>query len=66
MTKEEILEIEGFWTAEDIAEIKSWITEEGEQKIKDQQALAEKQSRKIQEIAFVDLNELKVPFTFNL
>ncbi|WP_053978170.1 hypothetical protein [Mangrovimonas xylaniphaga] len=66
MTKEEILEIEGVWTAEEVAGIKSWIKEEGEDDIHEQHALAEKQAKTILEIAHVDLNELKVPFTFNL
>jgi len=67
MAKQKILEIEGVWTAETIEEIKSWIVgDQREQEIKELQLLAGEQAKQIHEIAHVDLNELKVPFTFNM
>lgn len=65
--EQDILEIQGVWTLEEVKSIKEWIQgAEGTKELEDQKALSKEQSKKILEIAHVDLEKLKTPFTFNL
>jgi len=60
----QIDEITGVWTSEEVKNIKDWIIGEGLEELQKSQELAKEQSKKIQEIAHVDMDKLKVPFTF--
>ena len=60
-----ILEIEGVWSAQEIQELKNWISgHAGSNKLQESHDLAIEQSKEIQEIAYVEMERLKVPFTF--
>lgn len=65
--KEDILEIEGVWTAEEVKNIKNWIQgEEGVRLMGDQTETAIEESKAIHAIAHVDVDKLKTPFTYTL
>lgn len=60
-----VLEIKGVWSAQEIQNLKDWINgKAGSDKLQESHDLAIKQSKKIQEIAHVEMERLKVPFTF--
>lgn len=65
--KNDILEIEGVWTAEEVQSIKEWLQgDEGIRLMEDQTETAREESKTILAIAHVDVNKLKTPFTYNL
>lgn len=67
MAAQEILEIKGVWTSEEVRKIKAWVSgSEAKVKFSESNIKAEEQSQKIQQIAHVDMDKLKIPFTFSL
>lgn len=59
------IEIKGVWTAEEVKQLKNWMQgKTGATEIQRSHDLALEQSKKIQKIAYVEMERLKIPFTF--
>ena len=67
MTQNEIKEIPGVWSEVQVESLKSWLqSDPGINEIKNGQEKANNDSKIIDKMTVVDVNELKVPFTFSI
>lgn len=67
MSKDEIKEIQGVWTEEEVKEIKTWASSENRTNvIKESLEKSQAQSKIIEKMAIIDPQNLKVPFTYNI
>jgi hypothetical protein len=65
MSKDDIKEIEGVWTKEEVNKIKSWASSESRTTtIKESLENSQVQSKIIEKMAIVDPKNLKEPFTY--
>lgn len=67
MEKSEITQIAGVWNSSQVQELKTWLnSSEGTTQLTSSQEKARKESKIIEKMAIVDINELKTPFTFSI
>lgn len=65
MSKDEIKEIKGVWTVEEVKKIKSWASsDKGANAIRASIDNSQSQSEIIEKMAIVDSKSLKEPFTY--
>jgi hypothetical protein len=65
MSQNEIKEIKGVWTEDEVTKIKSWASSEKRTvTIKESLESSQEQSKIIEELALVDPQNLKKPFNF--
>lgn len=65
MTEPQIDSIEGVWTKEQVTSLKNWLhSESGVSNLEAIQEKNREESKIIERLAIVDINGLKVPFTY--
>jgi len=67
MSKDDIIEIKGVWTKEEVIKVKSWASSENRTNtIKKSLEISQAQSKIIEKMAIVNPKNLKEPFTYNI
>jgi hypothetical protein len=67
MVNPEIAQIDGVWTSSQVQDLKTWLhSSAGLSELKANQEKLRQESKIIEKMAIVDVNELKTPFTFSI